>query len=79
MVKLSDSWSVLEMNFTSKSFQTTLWRTKWKSTWMCLVWAWEIGFEAMASTENYHTKSKGYDEGKHPSPLKLYKANITQQ
>jgi hypothetical protein len=33
----------------------------------------------MASTENYHTKSEGYDEGKHPSPLKLYKANITQQ
>ena len=43
-VNPSASWSPVGMNLISSNFRATLSLTKWKSTSMCYVRAWKIGF-----------------------------------
>ena len=45
LVKMSASWSLLEINLMNKSFFATKSRTKWKSISTCFVLAWKTGFE----------------------------------
>ena len=70
LVKISASWSSVETNLTVRSLRRTLSRTKWKSTPMCFVRAWNTGLEAMAKAEMLSHHRIGAAEMKTPRFLR---------